>query len=123
MYTRSYYPDGRLTLPENYDGTTFLETSTQLSPDDSETVFSENIEEKARQTAFLPGNTESVGSTSVPFLSGLFGKGGLFGALNLRMPTIGTEEILIIATAAFLLFSKSGDKESAIILLLLLFIS
>lgn len=122
MYTRSYYPDGRLALPENYDGTAFSEAPTQLSTDDSKTAFSENTEEKTRQTSISPGNSELVGSTSVPFLSGLFNKGGLFGALNLRMPTIGTEEILIIAMAAFLLFSKGGDKESAIILLLLLFI-
>ena len=36
---------------------------------------------------------------------------------------IGTEEILIIATAAFLFFSKGGDRECALILLLLLFIN
>ena len=35
---------------------------------------------------------------------------------------IGTEEILIIATAAFLFFAKEGDKECAIMLLLLLFL-
>ena len=59
----------------------------------------------------------------MPFLSGIFGDGGLLGGLNLKMPKIGTEEILILATAAFLFFSKDGDKESAIILLLLLLIN
>ena len=35
----------------------------------------------------------------------------------------GTEEILILGIAAFLFFSKGGDKECAVILLLSLFIT
>ena len=46
------------------------------------------------------------------------GFGGSFP--KMRMPEIHGEEILIIALAAFLFFSKSGDKESAFMLLLLL---
>ena len=62
------------------------------------------------------------------FLSGLLGKfniGGLFdcgGFFKDGHLSLGTEEILIIGIALLLLFNKSGDKECAIMLLLLLFI-
>ena len=36
---------------------------------------------------------------------------------------IGSEEILLIALALFLLFSESGDRECAVMLILLLFIA
>lgn len=121
MYTRSYYPDGRPLLPENYDGTAFIE-----APPIQEAVekqFTQNEGENPRQTAIETGGSVEKASGSIPILSGLFGRGGILGALNLKMPTIGTEEILIIATAAFLFFSKNGDKESALILLLLLLVA
>ncbi len=64
---------------------------------------------------------------------GLFGGGSLFGGGALSslfssggvksfISKIGTEEILIIATALFLFLSKEGDKECAIMLLLLLLV-
>ena len=43
-----------------------------------------------------------------------------FGKLS--FPKIGTEEILIIGLAIFLFLSRDGDKECAVLLLLLLFI-
>lgn len=123
MYSRSYYPDGsvKVTPPENYDGTAFTENALPPPSEATEVSFSDSgYEEKPK-----PREEESLltGLGNVPFLSGVFGKGGLLGGLNLRMPHIGTEEILILATAAFLFFSRDGDKESAIILLLLLLIN
>ncbi len=116
MYTRSYYPEvqEKITLPDNYDGTAF----TDQPKEDAEII----------ETATLPQDDKEEESiltsiTRLPFLSGIFGKGGLFGDVGLSMPKLGTEEILIIATAAFLFFSKNGDKESALILLFLLLIN
>ena len=125
MYSRSYYPESeRMSLPDNYDGTAFMErpaleaaeeiVEPPLSDNSDSQVFKGTDEPKHRQQSLLE---------SIPLLSGIFGKGGPFGGLGLHSPTIGTEEILILATAAFLFFSKSGDRECALILLLLLFIN
>ena len=114
MYSRSYYPDdsGRLALPDNYDGTAFIEQAPQMP----EQV---NIPEEHEENSIEAGsNALSGGTLKIPLLSELFGIEG-----GLRLPTLGIEEILILATAAFLFFSKDGDKESAIILLLLLLIN
>lgn len=121
MYSRSYYPEvsERVSPPENYDGTAFIERPEQPLPDTAEVSFIDDsispVEEKTEESVF-------AGVGKLPIFQGLFSKGGILGDLGLKMPKIGTEEILIIATAAFLFFSKSGDKESALILLLLLFV-
>lgn len=123
MYSRSYYPEGnRINLPENYDGTAFME-SPPPAEEATEVSFVEKNQDIPQPREDNQGDTVLSSAGAMPLFPGLFGKGGLFGALNLKIPTIGTEEILIIATAAFLFFSKDGDKESAIILLLLLLIS
>ena len=125
MYSRSYYPEGsgKVTLPDNYDGTAFMER--ESAPPQEETAEVSFIEGGYDTVDKRPDEEESVltGIGRVPFLSGIFGKGGILGGLNLKMPRIGTEEILILATAAFLFFSRDGDKESALILLLLLLIN
>ena len=116
MYSRSFYPDTneRLTIPENYDGTALIEAPPV-------------IEDKAAEASvILPDTDKSQESTpaslgKIPFLSGLFG--GSKTDFGLKLPKIGTEEILIIATAAFLFFSKDGDRECAIMLALLLLIN
>ena len=116
MYSRSFYPDtnARLTIPDNYDGTALIEAPPV-------------IEEKTAEVSVgIPDTDKNEASTAVslgkiPFLSSLFGGSKLdFG---LKLPKIGTEEILIIATAAFLFFSKDGDRECAIMLALLLLIN
>ena len=125
MYSRSYYPEasGRVSLPENYDGTAFIDSGQDNFNDTAEVSFIdsniENLgdhhEEKKEESVF-------AGFGRMPIFSGLFAKGGILGNIGLKMPQIGTEEILIMATAAFLFLSKSGDKESALLLLLLLFV-
>lgn len=108
MYSRSYYPeDTHPSLPDGYDGVAFSERIDDVIADPPQVEHNEAV--------------PTSGGTSI--LSGLFGKGSLFGIEGLKMPKIGTEEILIIATAAFLLFSKNGDRECALILLFLLFIN
>lgn len=125
MYSRSYYPEGqdRLNLPDNYDGTAFMERQAVSEPAVEEVSFNEKNEVYQEERAEPTGGRNIRGSVGIPILSGLFDKGGLLGGLGLSMPSIGTEEILILATAAFLFFSKSGDRECALLLLLLIFIN
>lgn len=113
MYSRNYYQESSEapTLPQNYDGTTFMDKPR------------EELQETAVNPTPQHTSEASIGPkragelVKIPFLSNLFDGDGL------KLPTIGVEEILILATAAFLFFSKEGDKESAIILLLLLLIN
>ena len=105
IYTRDY-PESvaQIGVPEHYGGTAFSESET--APDESETVHKE-IDDRAEPTGAF----------------GLFGKFLPKGLPILRNFKLGTEEILIIAVAAFLFFSRDGDKECALLLLSLLFIS
>lgn len=125
MYSRSYYPEAqdRLNLPDNYDGTAFMERQTDSEPEAQEVSFNEKNEVYNDAIAAPVGGRTSQGFGGIPILSGLFDKGGLLGSLGLSMPRLGTEEILILATAAFLFFSKNGDRECALLLLLLIFIN
>lgn len=109
MYSRSYYQDEQApTPPQNYDGTAFSATE-EFEGEEQSVSAGVNFAPKAHSSQ-----------------ESLFGLGGLFdifGKDKLSLSKIGTEELLILAAAAFLLFSKGGDKECAIILLILLFIN
>ena len=133
MYSRSYIGnDAPVTVPEGYDGIAMKDSPTNVSDGYQETK-STGVSEKAPQLnpweADRPTKPEekeeSVGAFSAPgsslgtLLSGL--KLPIVGAL--KLPRIGTEEILILAAAAYLLFSKGGDKECALMLIILLFVT
>lgn len=111
MYTRSYNEDGIRTIPEGYSGTML---------DDTEHI--PEVDKEIREQHEAHGKDESA-----PAMSWLGKLGGGFSSLFdiplFKNMKIGTEELLIGATALFLLFSKNGDKECAIMLLLLLFIT
>ena len=118
MYTRSYNEQTEpLCVPDGYSGTALPSG-----------VHNEYTEEAVTDTAAVQSpeendavNTGIFGSLfSSPIFKGTLGN--LFGG-TLGFNGIGTEEILIIATAAFLFFSGDGDKECALLLLLLLFIN
>ena len=104
MYTRSYTRENDTSLPDGYGGT-------MLGCDDAPVR-----EEPECKEASAPGM--SLLARLMPRGIGGILPPSLFGGLKL-----GTEELLIGAIALFLLFSKSGDKECAIMLLLLLFIN
>ena len=108
MYSKSYYPEeeNRQIIPEGYDGTAFQE------------VAQADAEKEPPQS-----NAEVEKVSSIPLMSGLFGNVSLPFLDSIKMPKIGTEELLILAVAGFLLFSKNGDRECALILLFLLFIN
>lgn len=103
MYTRSFNDEGAIALPDGYAGT-------MLDAEDRpESKMSEKVEEASAQVS--------------GFLSGLGGIGSLFRGGRIGEFKIGTEELMIAAVALFLLFSKNGDKECAIMLLLTLFVT
>ncbi len=134
MYSRSYIGTEAVgAVPEGYDGVAIREPEIHEKLDTG-TPNTENHtaepppilnpwEEEKREK--VETKDESVGAFSL--LGGSLGN--LFGGVRLpflssiKIPKIGTEEILILAVAAYLLFSKDGDKECAIILLLLLFVT
>lgn len=131
MYSRSYYPEGEeIKIPENYDGNAFREK--EIKEEEKPSVESrENAEEILRAPWDVPEKTEEVMGRANTEKRGF---GGIFDKLPINSLTgvlpffkggkfsLGHEEILILAIAAFLLFSHGGDKECAIMLLLLLWI-
>ena len=100
MYTGSYTGDGEVRIPEGYNGTMLNE---EAAP-----VMCEEAPREAR-------NPQSI-------LAGLFRKDSFLNIPILKELHIGIEEILILATALFLFSSRNGDKECALMLLLLLFV-
>lgn len=101
MYARSY-KDGEISsLPPHYDGV----------------AFGEGIVEEQNDP-----EVEAV-PTAAPAEESVFSRlasADLFRAI--KLPKIGTEELLLIAAAAFLFFSADGDKECAILILILVFL-
>ena len=80
-------------------------------------------EASARPSGSEQDKSVSAGLFSgIPFLSGLFG-GQMKLPAGLGIKKLGLEELLIIGTALLLFFSKNGDKECAILLIAVLFIS
>ena len=109
IYTRDF-PEREcaveVNVPEHYSGTAFADS------------------EPPGEEFDVHNKTEPTGGflASVPFLGKFFPR-GIFGTQINSSFKFGTEELLIIAVAAFLFFSKDGDRECALILLALLFIS
>lgn len=125
MYTRTYNENvGEIIIPERYGGTSFGQkeenepeklnmSDKSKNPWENEDIHTE-APQKSEETVEASANPSKL-----PF-SGLFTSVFKNGTLGLQK--IGKEELLIIATAAFLFFSKEGDKECAIMLILLLFL-
>ena len=121
MYSRSYYSEAedRMKPPANYDGTAFIEQKNSEKLDTGATIADKTSETASSESVAASGGGSVLSGLSRTLLGGLFDG----GRLNLRLPKMGTEEILILATAAFLFFSKEGDTECAVLLLLLLLIN
>ena len=132
MYTRPYNDEAHgIVIPESYGGTLLREND--MPTEINEVQHRQTHESKTKNPweaeASAPAeevHNEDDSVATFSFLSKLpfgnllsnIGKNSKFG-----LQKIGTEEILIIATAAFLFFTKEGDKECAIMLLLLLFLT
>ena len=106
MYSRSYYGEGEsaMNLPENYVGEAFSEG------------------ERAHVESDAPMREECAPACSEAREGSILSALGLPFLDRIKMPRIGSEELLIIAAAAFLFLSKDGDRECAVMLRLLLFI-
>lgn len=152
MYARNYYPekDPETGIPKNYGGTALrdLPAAEQAPPPPPPSEESErpvgtpsvptDCPPKKNPWELPPPQKKSGGIFNALF--GLFplgipqsadGIGGMFRALTARLAGMKSEgagigfeseDLLILALAALLFFSKSGDKECALMLLFLLFI-
>ena len=103
MYARSYGDSEIGTLPPHYDGVAFNDTS--LSTPEKKEIAAE----PASAIPATPG-----------VLSKFLGADFLHG---FGLSKIGTEELLLLVAAAFLFFSRDGDKECAILILILVFLA
>ena len=106
MYTRDYTDAERLEIPVGYGGT--LLEGREVPVDAPEPKNDEST-----PTSAAPLHSRGIGELlkRLPF-------GNFFGGIHM-----GKEEMLIIAAALFLFLSKDGDKECAIMLIILLFIT
>ena len=110
---RPYLKDEEARIPENYSGTSIKEEPNEER--ESEPTGA-NPWEKISESESEIEASKDVKRFFPPGLGKLFSRGGIKALL----PSIGTEEILIIALAAFLFLSRDGDKECAVMLLILL---
>ncbi len=123
MYTRTYNDEkSNIIIPESYGGTALYESAEDKFDNVSDPPKNP-WESDAAAAASAPVNegksepTSFLSKIKIPaFLS------NIFNSDNFGLQKIGTEEILLIAVAAFLFFSKDGDKECSLLLLALLFL-
>ena len=119
MYTRAYNEGGAgIIIPEKYGGTSFGQAENSKVGDEGKNPW-EKDESVHTEVESEEGVQASASAQRIPLL-GMLSK--IFKNDTFGLQQIGKEELLIIATAAFLLFSKEGDKECAIMLILLLFL-
>ena len=126
MYTRSYDENLGILIPDSYGGTALRED--QVSEHEAknerptEETFSYSREQSGEALHKPNGRSDEAKETFLSKLTSKVFSGNIFNNDKFSLQKIGSEEILIIAAAAFLMFSKNGDKECAIMLLLLLFL-
>ena len=123
MYSRGIYSDKGdevISIPQNYSGSAFNEAQA-IPCDICEMKESAEECEKEAKESYKASANESSGILST--IGGYLSGHKLLDGITQRIRNIGTEEILILAIGAFLFFSKEGDKECAIMLLLLLFVA
>lgn len=107
MYASNYNSESGIPVPDGYSGT--------MLPREEETV--ETVKDVGQ-------SKPDEACESAGHFSGIFGGvlGNITGGSFLRDFKLGSEEILIIGAAVFLLLSGSADIECLIILIVLLFI-
>ena len=127
MYTRAYNDErGGIIIPDSYGGTALYESASALADtgeDDEKSNKNPWEEEKDPPVSASPKDIETEKTSFFSKLHIPDFLPNIFKNANFGLQKLGKEEILIIATAAFLFFSKEGDKECALMLLLLLFLS
>ena len=116
MYTRKYDErDEPMQIPSGYDGIAIRQ----------DTPMSECEECALREEECIspPEHSSKEQKDSVSAGLPLFGRlRDTLGFRGLALSEIGFEEILIGALALYLFFSKGGDRECAVMLVILLFV-
>ena len=112
MYTRSY-PERESEIPEGYHGSA-------VSPHESEPSYIDGTRNPWETEPTVQDEATEASKRTSP-ISEIFG--GIFQNGRFSLHSIGFEEILIIAAAAYMLMSRDGDRECGIMLLVLLFIA
>ena len=125
MYTRSYLAEDKAPeIPENYDGNAFVrnaDSSATKSP--FEEYHGAKNEERESDAAEKSVKIAPIlERLPIKKLLGTFGLGRGDEKYGDRLIRLGKEEILLIALALYMFFSKDGDKECAIMLAILVFI-
>lgn len=140
MYSRGFGTGGDVKIPEKYDGTALIDIPVEEEkvPTQQMPLFSDTQKREVKiSPSEIPTDThneESVGTekseetadaglfsfTPLKLITKIIPDGTHLGKL---IPKIEIEELIILGIAAFLFFSKSGDKECALMLLALIFIS
>lgn len=117
MYSRSYYAtEERIQIPEKYDGTSLIEKSTdQADRTEQDDALYRAAGDTGRSDTANQEKNPAEGN--MPRVLGLLRipEGGFFS-------DFGTEELIIIGLALFMLLSDDGDIECAVMLSILLFI-
>ena len=125
MYTRSYFTEeSKTAIPENYDGNAFpkpMENETKT--EEASNPFVPPVFEERQECEAMSKGTFGLSSIMEKLqLKGPLSSLPFFKGENGNKFSFGTEEILICAAALYMFFSKSGDKECAIMLFILLFV-
>lgn len=123
MYTRSYTDERHgILIPESYGGTALSDApplaaagteDNGKNPWEGQGVFTEDRRDD-EESVETSANASKIHAPA--FLSNILKN------TNISLQKIGKEEILILGAAAFLFLSKEGDKQLALMILLLLFL-
>ena len=128
MYTRSYFNEEKnLEIPENYDGNAFAGKA-DATEEEKEAIYEsfskEGLSDNGSEETMARGSfSQFFEKLPIKSLFPIKDIGSYLSGHRLLPEKIGIEEVLIIALALYLFFSKDGDKECAILLALLLFIN
>ena len=126
MYTRSYYDNSDRGVPKDYDGTAFRNDDEKvlITPTYGESKVSPEYSEIQDEACGISVEEEKEGFISRLFSRDTFKKlpFGALDSLKRVKENFSLEEIIIVATALLLLFSKEGDILLGLALLCLLFV-
>ncbi len=129
MYQRKYYKDeATMKIPDNYSGLAIdAEGYIDESAATEEPYEVPTLAMPMSPPSPPPPSEEECGAQACieKKHGGTFYETieGFCRRIGLHMPTFDREDILLIGVALFLFFSKDGDKECAILLIALLFLS
>ena len=120
MYFGTYKKDDDdIRIPKNYNGTYFIDSH---GDDDKKFKGEHNQPEEKQDIADPPRCDDRDRTLGILESGGIFER--IFGKdIKPGIPKFDSEDLLLLGLAAFLFFSKSGDRECAIILALLIFIT